>query len=105
MVRRRRALLRGTPREIVASPADVTRRVKFFGSRCCFCGGAYECIDHLWALHRAGLHTRDNLYPACRRCNGSKGDKPWYDWYVEQPFFSRQRVALIREAFVMEHPR
>lgn len=36
---------------------------------CHFCGGPYETLEHLKALHAGGGTTADNVVPCCRWCN------------------------------------
>jgi len=47
-------------------------------------------------LARGGLHTPDNLVPACQRCNLSKLAKPVEAWYLSQPFFSIDRWEALQ---------
>jgi 5-methylcytosine-specific restriction endonuclease McrA len=57
--------------------AALSRRAVFHRdhSRCQYCSGAAESIDHVIPRSRGGTHTWDNVVAACRRCNSTKGDR------------------------------
>lgn len=75
-VARRRALERSAPIEI-----ELIREL--LGSPCAYCGSLeYIEIDHIVPLSRGGLHEPENLAPACRSCNRSKGAKLLSEWKV-----------------------
>ncbi len=46
-----------------------------YGGRCAYCGVSPIVLeqDHVVAVALGGPHTADNIVPACRRCNASKG--------------------------------
>lgn len=48
-----------------------------FGGCCAYCGKELEWkdmqVDHVMPLRKGGSDTRDNMFPACRRCNHYKG--------------------------------
>jgi hypothetical protein len=50
-------------------------RLKTFGWRCAYCGGPYEVLEHFVPITRGGGTTVRNCVPACRSCNGKKGDR------------------------------
>lgn len=37
--------------------------------KCAYCGGPYECIEHKTPIIAGGGTTKDNVIPACNRCN------------------------------------
>jgi 5-methylcytosine-specific restriction endonuclease McrA len=43
------------------------------GRLCWWCGRPATTIDHVLPVVLGGGHTPDNLVPACRRCNYSRG--------------------------------
>ena len=45
------------------------------GDPCSYCGNIMEEIDHIVPVARGGGSQWDNLTPACRTCNRSKGPK------------------------------
>lgn len=81
-----------------AATAEATaRRVWLFVNACPYCGSSGPLhLDHVEPLARGGLHTPDNLVPACRRCNLSKQAKPVEAWYLSQPFFSPERWEALQ---------
>jgi len=75
----------------------IARRVWLFGNCCAYCGSDGPLhLDHVEPLARGGLHTPDNLAPACQRCNLSKQAKPVEAWYLSQPFFSAERWEALQ---------
>ena len=74
--------------------------VIFFGGCCAYCGrtmkkGERLTRDHLVAVADGGTTTQDNIVPACKSCNSSKGASEWRDWFMKQPFFSQERMNKI----------
>lgn len=57
--------------------APLNRRAVFArdGSRCQYCDGPAESIDHVVPRSRGGEHAWDNVVAACRRCNTHKRDR------------------------------
>ena len=64
----------------VATPEQVQARMDYFGNRCAYCGGDFEEVDHVIPLSRGGTGWASNYRPACKPCNGSKGDKLLGEW-------------------------
>lgn len=52
-------------------------------SKCFYCGGPADSIDHLTPLALGGLDVGWNLVPACCNCNNRKGTKPALSWLAE----------------------
>jgi hypothetical protein len=50
------------------------------GILCAYCDNTCETIDHILPLNRGGDNERQNLTPACRSCNSSKGDRLLSEW-------------------------
>lgn len=76
----RRALLAS----VTVEPFTRTELLESYAQRdlagCTYCGGPYEHDDHVVPLARGGLHTIENLVPACAWCNCSKGTKLVAEW-------------------------
>ncbi|GAA1817822.1 HNH endonuclease [Planosporangium flavigriseum] len=55
----------------------LSRRAIFArdGSRCAYCRGPAETIDHVLPRSRGGAHVWDNVVAACAKCNHTKGDR------------------------------
>ena len=73
-----------------------------FGGSCCFCGvkeGRAKVAkmdrDHLVAISKGGKTTRDNIVPACRKCNRGRGNKDWREWFKAQDFYDAARYNRI----------
>lgn len=85
------------PAAPAATAQATARRVWLFGNACAYCGSDGPLhLDHVEPLARGGLHTPDNLVPACQRCNLSKQAKPVETWYLGQPFFSPERWEALQ---------
>jgi 5-methylcytosine-specific restriction endonuclease McrA len=65
--------------------APLSRRAVFARdqSRCQYCGGSAESIDHVIPRSKGGAHTWDNVVACCRRCNTYKGDRLLADCSLE----------------------
>jgi hypothetical protein len=52
------------------------------GAKCWYCGRAdvFLALDHVLARSRGGADNPENLVPACKPCNSSKGAKLVEDW-------------------------
>lgn len=74
--------------------------VIFFGGECAYCGctlrkGERLTRDHLVPVSAGGQTTQANIVPACSRCNSSKQDEEWREWFMKQEFFSQERMNRI----------
>jgi len=77
--------------------------LQFHGS-CAFCGKPEGRArkdkldrDHLIPLSKGGKTERNNIIPACRRCNRGRGNKDWQSWYEAQDFYDPAKAAKIEE--------
>lgn len=69
---------------------------KDFNNKCCYCGEATDLEqEHFIALTKGGEYTHNNIIPACRKCNGSKYNKDFFEWYPKQEFYSKEREKKI----------
>ena len=48
-----------------------------YDASCAYCGASSRALeqDHVVPISKGGGHTKDNVVPACRRCNARKGAK------------------------------
>jgi 5-methylcytosine-specific restriction endonuclease McrA len=49
-----------------------------YDHRCVYCGKrakGHLTQDHLTPLAKGGNHTKNNIVPACRKCNAIKGTR------------------------------
>lgn len=67
-----------------ADTAETQARIAELRSEpCAYCGSHENIeIDHIVPLSRGGKHEPENLAPACRFCNRSKGAKLLSEWKV-----------------------
>lgn len=70
---------------------------EYFKKSCAYCGDKNKRLtqDHFIALSKGGEHTKNNIVPACARCNCSKNVKDFFEWYKRQTFYSKQRENRI----------
>jgi 5-methylcytosine-specific restriction endonuclease McrA len=51
-----------------------------WGYKCAYCSRLATHLDHVEPLSRGGTDTENNIVPACRTCNLSKGAKTLAEW-------------------------
>lgn len=80
---------------------DYIKTVKFFKNSCAYCGVSQDESslekDHLIPLAKQGSYTRDNIVPACRRCNARKSNKNFEEWYIEYDKYNHDRFNRVIE--------
>ena len=54
-------------------------------------------VDHIIALDNGGENEPWNIIPMKKGYNTSKHTKDMLEWYLEQPFFSIERLTKIYE--------
>lgn len=64
---------------------------------CAYCGVAADTLDHVKPRHKGGNTVTNNLVPACRECNRSKGSEDWHAWYATQPTWTVSRATKIQD--------
>lgn len=62
---------------------------------CAYCDEKATTLDHIIPRFRSGSSNRNNLIPACRRCNTSKASSKMEDWYPKQSFFKEDKLNAI----------
>ena len=86
-------------------PASFTKDdwmecLKYFHNSCAYCGAKKDLTqDHFVPLTSGGGLVPDNVVPACRRCNSSKNNHTFRQWYPAQTFYSYERERAIRAYF------
>jgi len=69
---------------------------KYFNNKCAYCGKEENLAqEHFIALSKGGEYTRNNIIPACKKCNSSKRDKDFFIWYSKQKFYNKARERFI----------
>jgi hypothetical protein len=76
LARRQRQTASGTVRALSAS---VYAEVRLSGP-CVYCGEPSATADHIWPLSRGGPDVRENLVPACWKCNNDKRAQFLTEW-------------------------
>lgn len=75
---------------------DWENCLKSFNYECAYCGYESKLTqDHFIAVSKGGAYTKDNIVPACPRCNSSKGNKNFFKWYQIQGFYSLTKEEKI----------
>jgi hypothetical protein len=64
--------------------------------KCGYCGDEATSLDHIIPRFKSGSSNRNNLLPACRRCNTSKASTKMEEWYERQEFFIQTRMNRIK---------
>jgi 5-methylcytosine-specific restriction endonuclease McrA len=62
---------------------------------CAYCGDPATSLDHIVPRFKSGSSNRNNLIPACRRCNSNKASNTVEAWYRQQDFFNQVRMEKI----------
>jgi 5-methylcytosine-specific restriction endonuclease McrA len=82
-----RANNRKMRRQLIRDAGSLTKdeweAIKADYNHCCaYCGDRPDKLtqDHVIPVSRGGLHTRDNIVPACHPCNASKRDRTPDEW-------------------------
>jgi hypothetical protein len=63
--------------------------------KCAYCEAEATSLDHIVPRFRSGSSNRNNLVPACRRCNTSKASTKVQEWFENQEFFCQARMDRI----------
>ena len=67
-----------------------------FKDKCCYCGRkSLLAQDHFVPLIKDGEYTHNNIVPACKSCNSSKGTKVFTEWYPTFNLYSKEREQKI----------
>ena len=64
--------------------------------KCGYCGEEATSLDHIVPRFKSGSSNRNNLIPACRRCNTNKASAKMEDWYRQQEYFSEEQLKRIQ---------
>lgn len=64
--------------------------------KCGYCGDDATSLDHIIPRFRSGTSNRNNLIPACRRCNTNKASSKMEEWYQQQDFFTQAKMDKIK---------
>lgn len=59
--------------------------IKYFNNKCVYCGCEFADnnkpqYEHFIPISKNGTFTANNILPACKSCNSSKGNKDYAEW-------------------------
>lgn len=92
--RRRRARVLGAAGEFTT--AEFSDLCIAFGSRCAYCGEEAILVpDHTTPLSRGGANSMENILPACKHCNSSKGDKTTEEYLLWLKQFKTEEEGVV----------
>ena len=83
---------------VTARQARISFRQSIFNAwahRCAYCGQPAQSLDHIQPKARGGLTVRQNLVPACLRCNRLKSHREVFSWWQLQPFWCADAQASL----------
>ena len=67
-----------------------------FNNRCAYCNKQTNLAqEHFIPLSKGGEYTHNNIIPACKSCNSSKGNKDFFEWYPQYKYYSKKREKKI----------
>lgn len=84
-----------------ALPATLTSEqwaeiLMVFEYECAYCGEKESLQqDHFVPVTKSGGYVRNNIVPACGRCNNSKSNTDYSEWYPKKSFYCPDREAKI----------
>ena len=82
-VEKRRAAKRvNPPRDELLTEIQWHEILEKYHYRCAYCGTKLDkpTMDHVIPLSKGGMHTKQNIVPACKHCNSSKSAKTTIEW-------------------------
>jgi len=63
-----------------------------FNHKCAYCGKEDKLAqEHFLPLSKGGEYTHNNIVPACKSCNSSKGNKLFHEWYPSYEHYNKAR--------------
>ncbi|MBK5254375.1 MAG: HNH endonuclease [Peptostreptococcaceae bacterium] len=75
---------------------DWNKCISYFDNKCAYCGKELKLEkEHFVPVANSGDYTKNNIIPACRHCNSSKGSKSFFKWYPKFRHYSKKREKLI----------
>lgn len=80
---------------------EYNTMLSFFNYRCAYTGEILTKdnlhIDHIVPISKGGTSYIYNLVPSINYANMSKHNSDMEEWYIEQPYFSKDRLNKIYE--------
>lgn len=83
--------------ESTLTPDEWRAALIHFENSCCYCGDDSGVLqqDHFIPVVKSGPYSKENIVPACKRCNASKNKYDFKAWYMKQKFYSEYREERI----------
>ena len=81
--------------ESTLTEKEWSQTLEYFNSLCVYCGKRWEEQDHFVPLSKGGGYTKENIVPACTKCNRSKSYKH------PQKFLGRRKYSWVLEQIKM----
>lgn len=98
---KKRLINRRRKSDIRIDHEELEKRLNMFNG-CCYCGQQKQLtIEHLVPVSRMGTDAIYNLFGACPRCNSSKGNKSFLEWYRQQKFYNHEREYKILQNYLV----
>lgn len=107
IMQKRRAKIKKLPNDFKVKDWENVKL--YFDNSCAYCGMTEkEHIkkfneqlhqEHFIPVSKGGGYTIDNIIPACRSCNSSKGEKDFKVWYPEHNHYSEEKERKILKYF------
>lgn len=92
--RRRNLKMKSLPNTLTEEEWQNT--LKEFNYSCVYCGEQSELErDHFVPVSKDGGNTVENILPACKKCNQSKWNYDFFDWYPTYEFYNEDREIHI----------
>lgn len=86
---------RSCTEEIMYDNEDWKDALLHFRGSCAYCGRAEGRAkdarfdrEHFVPISRGGKTERNNIGPACRKCNRGRGNQQLFTWFRKQPFWT-----------------
>lgn len=66
--------------------------------QCAYCKSDENLtLDHITPRSKGGSDRLANVLCACKKCNNSKGHQMWSEWFLQQSFFTTEKLSAIIE--------
>jgi hypothetical protein len=92
--KKRREIMKQLPNTFTKEEWDQCK--EYFNHSCAYCESTNKIQkDHFVSVLNYGPTTKENIVVACNKCNPSKGDFDFFQWYPGQLFYSQEREEKI----------
>jgi hypothetical protein len=94
--KKRREIMKQLPNTFTKEEWEQCK--EYFNYQCVYCGNENKekfQRDHFISVLNYGPFTKENIVCSCPRCNSSKGDFDFFQWYPGQLFYSKEREEKI----------